>query len=78
MASMLHQQNTPPDGEDKVPGDLRPTAQLWLFRWLVFGLLAAGFLASIVAIVLTQNPLLVSIPAAILLTMRPIVRWLYR
>lgn len=78
MASLPHQQNTPPDDEDKVPGDPRPTVQLWLFRWLVFGFLAAGFLVSIAAIILTQNPLLASIPAAILLTMRPIVRWLYR
>jgi hypothetical protein len=52
----MHQHNTQPNG-DEVPGDPRLNAQLWLFRWLVFGLLAGGFLASIVAITLTQNPL---------------------
>lgn len=77
MSLMKHHDNNQPD-EDEVPDDPHPNAQLWTLRWLVFGILAGNLLASIVAIILTQNPLLVSIPAAILLTMRPIVHWLYR
>jgi hypothetical protein len=52
--------------------------RLWLHRWLVCVSLVGSLAASILAVILTQHPLFASIPATILLAMRPTIRWLYK
>jgi len=53
----------------------------WWMRWFFAVVISIGFLASIgagiVIMLLAKNPLPLVIPSSLLLTMRPILRWLF-
>ena len=55
--------------------------QLWRMRWFILIVVSIGFLAtigiSIAMLIITKNPLSLVIPSAIVLIMRPILRFLF-
>lgn len=46
-------------------------------RWFVLICLMLAFLASIIVVIVTKNPLTLSATGSLLLAMRPIIRWLF-
>jgi hypothetical protein len=50
---------------------------LWRMRWVMLIAFLLMFVGSLVVIVLTDNPILVSLPGSLLLFMRPMMRYLY-
>ncbi|HYT42771.1 MAG TPA: hypothetical protein VEP90_10515 [Methylomirabilota bacterium] len=55
--------------------------QIWRFRWFLVYLYAIALIlfmpASVIIAVLTRNPLPGLIPAPLLLSMRPMIRWAF-
>jgi hypothetical protein len=55
--------------------------QIWRFRWFLVYLYAIALIlsmpASVIIAVLTKNPLPGLIPAPLLLSMRPMIRWAF-
>lgn len=51
--------------------------QIWRFRWFILFFLASAFILSIISVIVVRNVLLGSIPASILLAMKPIVKWAF-
>ncbi|SRR5260370_40397958 len=54
---------------------------LWRMRWFFASLFAAALLlsilASIIVALITKNPLPALVPTPLLLSVRPIIRWLF-
>src|SRR5690349_15671859 len=50
---------------------------LWRMRWVTLAAHILIFVGSLVVIAITKNPFLVSLPGSILLSMRPINRFLF-
>lgn len=54
--------------------------QIWRMRWFFAHLYAiallTSILASIIIVIITKNPIPAIVPTPLLLSMRPIIRWL--
>jgi hypothetical protein len=61
--------------------EVTESTQLWRMRWFFARLFAAALLlsilASIIIAVITKNPLPALVPTPLLLSMRPLIRWLF-
>jgi hypothetical protein len=49
----------------------------WFFAWLYAIALLASILASIIIAIITKSPLPALVPTPLLLSMRPMIRWLF-
>ena len=76
MAQHQFRSNEPSDQSDPVI-----ELQIWRMRWFFARLYAIALLtsisASVIITIITKNPMPALVPAPLLLSMRPIIRWLF-